>query len=203
LGFNGRDQRLRGGSHIDYTKLTLTDASAALHDIARDAQATFGTLDAQRLNWRPDATRWSVAQCFEHLLTANALMHRNAESALRDPPSSLWQRMPLTPALCGQLLIRTQAPGGTKKYVAPAHAQPTASQIPKDIIDRFVAQQHDLAEWAKSLDSDDAKRAIMLSPFIKIVTYSVLDGFRLLVAHDHRHFEQARRVTQSPGFAGA
>jgi hypothetical protein len=36
---------------------------------------------------------------------------------------------------------------------------------------------------------------------MKVVTYSVLDGLRLLVAHDRRHFEQARRVMQSPDFA--
>jgi hypothetical protein len=36
--------------------------------------------------------------------------------------------------------------------------------------------------------------------FITLVTYSALDGWRLIVAHDQRHLEQARRVTQSPGF---
>jgi hypothetical protein len=28
----------------------------------------------------------------------------------------------------------------------------------------------------------------------------VLDGCRLMVAHDRRHMEQARRVMQMPGF---
>jgi hypothetical protein len=40
----------------------------------------------------------------------------------------------------------------------------------------------------------------MTSPFIKIITYSVLDGYRLMLAHDRRHFEQARRVMLSRGF---
>ena len=38
------------------------------------------------------------------------------------------------------------------------------------------------------------------SPFVKFVTYSVLDGARLVLAHDHRHLQQAGRVVQSPGF---
>ena len=37
----------------------------------------------------------------------------------------------------------------------------------------------------------------MVSPFVAAITYSVLDGLRLVVAHDHRHFEQARRVMTS------
>jgi hypothetical protein len=40
----------------------------------------------------------------------------------------------------------------------------------------------------------------MTSPFVRFITYSVLDGWRLAVAHDRRHFEQARRVTLMPEF---
>jgi hypothetical protein len=42
----------------------------------------------------------------------------------------------------------------------------------------------------------------MTSPFVKVIAYSVLDGWRLVVAHGWRHVEQARRVTESPGFPG-
>jgi hypothetical protein len=40
----------------------------------------------------------------------------------------------------------------------------------------------------------------MVSPFVRFITYSVLDGCRLMAAHDRRHFEQARRVTEAAGF---
>jgi len=43
----------------------------------------------------------------------------------------------------------------------------------------------------------------MVSPFVRFITYSVLDGCRLMAAHDRRHFEQARRVTQTAGFPRA
>jgi hypothetical protein len=79
-------------------------------------------------------------------------------------------------------------------------AQPTASDIPGDIIDRFVDQQRDAAAWMQTIGQREAARAILISPFIRFVTYSVLDGFRFVVAHDHRHFEQARRVTELPAF---
>ncbi len=45
-----------------------------------------------------------------------------------------------------------------------------------------------------------AARAIMTSPFISVVTYSVLDGCRLVLAHDRRHIEQARRMVGLPAF---
>lgn len=115
----------------------------------------------------------------------------------------MWQRLPLAPALFGRLLIQSQAPQNTRKYVAAAVARPSSSDIATDILERFVDQQLDFAQRAGALDESRASRAIMISPFVKVITYSVLDGWRLIVAHDHRHIEQARRVVESAGFPSA
>jgi hypothetical protein len=181
---------------MDYTTLSLSEVRNALDEIARETLATFGALDARQLNWRPDATRWSVAQCFDHLLAANRLMLQAAKDALDDArPRTLWQRMPVLPGVLGRLLIRSQAPDNVRKYTASPLAQPASSDIAADIIQRFVAQHHDVVTWVHALDERDATRAIMTSPFIRVVTYSVLDSCRLVVAHDRRHFEQAHRLT--------
>ena len=186
---------------MDYTTLSLAEVKTGLDDVAQETQATFGGFDVQQLNWRPDATRWSVAQCFEHLLTANRLMFQAAEAALNNAGSrTLWQRLPVLPGVLGRMLIRSQAPSASRKFTAPPKAQPSTSDIAADIIQRFVEQHHDAVARVQALDERDAARAIMTSPFIRVVTYSVLDGWRLLLAHDRRHFEQARRITLSAGF---
>lgn len=185
---------------MDYTTLSLAEVRSALQAVARDAETTFGGLDAGQLKWRPDGGGWSVGQCFQHLLTANGLMFRAAEDALRGGPRTLWQRMPVLPGLLGRVLIRSQAPSSARKFTAPTKAQPPAVAIPGDIIQRFVDQHRETAERLRTLDELDAARAIMVSPFIKVVAYSVLDGYRLVVAHDRRHFEQAHRVMLSGGF---
>jgi hypothetical protein len=186
---------------MDYTTLSLAQVKAGLDGVARETQATFGGFDARQLNWRPDAARWSVAQCFEHLLVANRLMMRAAQDALTDTaPRTLWQRLPVLPGVLGRMLIRSQAPEAVRKFTASPKAQPATSDIAADIIQRFVEQHRDSVRWLEALDERRAARAIMTSPFIRVVTYSVLDGCRLILAHDRRHFEQARRVTSSPGF---
>jgi hypothetical protein len=192
---------LPGASKVDYTALSLTDVRTALDDIARQAQTVFGRLDARQLNWRPDATRWSVAQCFEHLVAANRLMLAAAEEAMRaSRPRTLWQRMPVLPGVLGRMLIRSQSPDNMRKFTASPKATPAFSDIAADIVQRFADQQLQAAAWTRTLDESAAARAIMTSPFINVITYSVLDGCRLIVAHDRRHLEQARRVTRSPGF---
>jgi hypothetical protein len=186
---------------VDYATLSLADVRTGLDDVARETHSTFGGLDARQLNWRPDATRWSVAQCFEHLFLANQLMVQAAEDALNGiAPQTIWRRLPILPGVLGRMIVRSQAPTTTRRYTAGPQSQPASSDIAVDIIQRFVAQQRDGVARMQALDEREAARTIMTSPFIKVITYSVLDGWRLVYAHDRRHFEQARRVTQSPGF---
>ena len=188
---------------MDYATLSLADVRTGLDDIARETHAMFGAFDAPQLNWQPDSTRWSVGQCFEHLLLANRLMLQAAEDALNDiAPRTIWRRLPVLPGAFGRMLIRSQAPVNARRYKASARAQPAMSGVAADIIQRFVEQHREAVARMRVLDERDAARTIMTSPFIKIITYSVLDGWRLVFAHDRRHFEQARRVTLTPGFPG-
>jgi hypothetical protein len=186
---------------VDYASLSVSEIRQGLAGVAEDAQATFGGLDRRQLNWRPDASRWSVAQCFEHLLTTNELMFRAAEQALGDAAArSIWQRLPILPAVLGRMMVRSQSPGATRRFTAPAKAHPANSEIEADIVRRFISQQRDAVVRLQALDDDRASRVIMTSPFVRVVTYSVLDGWRLVLAHDRRHFEQAGRVARAPGF---
>ena len=186
---------------IDYTALSLAEVKIELERVARDADATFASFDARQLNWRPDATRWSVAQCFDHLLTANELMMRAADEALNGTAArTIWRRAPLLPGIFGRMMVRSQSPSSTRKFTAPPTTTPGASAIGSDVIERFIDQHRDAVARVGSLDERAAARTIMTSPFVNIITYSVLDGWRLIVAHARRHFEQACRVTETEGF---
>jgi hypothetical protein len=189
---------------MDYATLSLAEVKTGLADIARDVEHVFGALNARQLNWRPDATRWSVGQCLEHLLTTNRLMCSRADDALNPAhPRTVWQRLPGLPAMFGKLLVRSQAPQATRKYQAPTPARPSTSDIATDVVQRFVTQHREAVERVAALDEARAARVIMSSPFARVITYSVLDGWRLILAHDRRHVEQARRVTQAAEFPGA
>jgi hypothetical protein len=190
--------------HMDYATLSLDDVRTGLEAVARDAQTAFGNFDVRQLNWRPDATQWSVAQCFDHLITVNHLMFQAADEAMNGTaPPSIWQRLPFLPGILGPLLVRSQAPETARKFKAAPKAMPAASDIGADVIRRFVEQHHDAVARVRALDERKAARIIMISPIARVVSYSVLNGWRLLLAHDRRHFEQARRVTRAPAFPGS
>ena len=191
------------GLGMDYTTLSLAAITTELEDIARDAQATFGGLDALQLNWRPEPAKWSVAQCLEHLVISNQWMFRAAGDALGDArPRTVWQRLPVLPGVVGRMLIRSQSPAATRQFTTSSKAAPATSDIGADIVRRFVEQHRDALTRVRALDERAAAGAIMTSPFLRVIAYSVLDGWRLLVAHDRRHLAQARRVMLLPEFPG-
>jgi hypothetical protein len=186
-----------------YATLSQPQLADEFSSIARDAETVFGRYDASQLNWKPQVATWSIAQCFDHLLKANQEMFQAMGRALdRGATSTVWQRLPLWPRLCGRMLITSQAPGGRQKFTAPASAQPAVSNIPRHTLERFVAWQHMAIGALHALSTEDSQR-IMVSPFVARITYTVLDGYRLIAAHQRRHFEQAQRVAAHPHFPHA
>jgi len=186
---------------MDYTTLSVSQVREGIGELNRDVEATFVSLDGEQLNWRPDPARWSAAQCFEHLLKMNALMLQAAENALDDGhPRSVWQRLPLLPSVLGPIMVRSQSPDTPRKYTAPAPGRPSSSEISPDIVRRFIEQQRRAVERLQAADEQKAARTVMASPFIRVICYSVLDGWRLVLAHGRRHVEQARRIIKEPAF---
>jgi hypothetical protein len=187
----------------DYTTLTFEQIAGEFPAMARDAAAALGRLDAVQVNWKPDAARWSVAQCLEHLLLSNEQMLGAMEAAVDNPGSrTIWQRLPFAPRLLGRLMVSSLGPTVSRRFTAPTAAQPSASSVDPAIVWRFVDSQEATRARVAALAERGAGPVVMVSPYSSMVTYSVLDGCRLIVAHQRRHFEQARRVLSTPGFPG-
>jgi hypothetical protein len=183
-----------------FTTLTPAGLADEFSAIAREVSSRFGGYDIPQLNWQPQADRWSIAQCFDHLVRSDDEMFQAMDRAFdRTTRPTVWQRLPLWPRLFGWMLITSQAPGGTQKFTAPAIARPASSDITPQVIEQFIARQHRGIDAVRALGVADAQR-IMASPFKARITYSVLDGYRLIAAHQRRHFEQARRVAAHPDF---
>jgi len=68
------------------------------------------------------------------------------------------------------------------------------------VINDFVAQQATIIEKMKATEHLDLERINITSPVASVVTYSLMDTYRVIVVHNRRHFEQARRVTEESGF---
>jgi hypothetical protein len=108
--------------------------------------------------------------------------------------------MPVLPGLAGKLLIKSLDPASTRKLKAPKTFQPAQSDISASVIDNFVDQQARMVEKMKATEHLELEKIVITSPALAAITYSLMDAYRIIVVHEQRHFQQAKRVTEESAF---
>jgi hypothetical protein len=156
---------------------------------------------AATTHWKPAPERWSVAQCFDHLISANGDYLTIMDDVLQGrKKSSAWQKLPFLPRIWGKLLIKSLNPSQARRIKAPKRFEPAQSEISGSIINDFVSHQGKVMEKMKATENLDLERIVITSPVATPVTYSLMDAYRIIVVHERRHFQQAQRVTETSGF---
>lgn len=156
---------------------------------------------APQLNWKPSAERWSIAQCFDHLITSNKGYLPIIESVRSGKKQTRFvERLPVWPGLAGKLLIKSLDPASTRKLKAPKSFQPAQSDVSDSVINEFISQQEKVVEGMKSTSDLDLEKIVVTSPAASFVAYSLMDAYRIIVVHEKRHLQQAKRVAEEPAF---
>lgn len=172
-----------------------------LERIAEDARNAFGLLSPEQINWRVSAESWGVGQCFEHLIKINSAYFPEFESIIKgEKKQKIWETYSPFSGFFGNLLFKSLSPEAKRKLKAPKVARPTASKVSPAIIVDFVSHQSEVIDKIRQTENLDTKKIIITSPFIKAITYSLFDAYRIIVTHEKRHFEQAERVVRADGF---
>jgi hypothetical protein len=187
---------------MDFLKADLQSLITAANTIAAEAKSRFGGLTPAQLNWKPSPERWSVAQCFDHLITTNKGYFPAIDGVLAGHKPTFWERMPVLPGLGGKMLIKVVDPKSTRKFKAPKKFQPMQSDVRASVINDFVDQQQQVIEKMKATEHLDVENIVITSPVTAVMTYSLMDAYRVIVVHEQRHFQQAQRVTEEAAFPG-
>src|SRR5919106_2007993 len=124
----------------------LANLVATANNVASEAKSVFGNLSVAQLNWKPSSDRWSVGQCFAHLISSNQGYFPVIENVLAGKKPTFWESLPVLPGLMGKILIKSLDPASTRKVKAPKKFQPAQSDISGSVINDFVAQQAQIVE---------------------------------------------------------
>jgi hypothetical protein len=174
----------------------IEDAEA----ISAEARKTFGALSAEQINWKPNAEGWSVGQCFEHLIKSNELFFPELEKiASGTRKNSFLENYSPFSSFFGNLLINSLKKD-ERKFKAPTKAIVPPSDVDASIIEQFAAHQSEIIESVRRTEAADWQQTKITSPFMRLMTYKLADGYRIIIEHERRHFRQAERVTQSANF---
>jgi len=173
---------------------------AELEQISAAAENTFRSLDSEQINWKPNADGWSVGQCFEHLIKTNELFYDELDKiAAGSRTNSVLENYSPLSGLFGNLLI-SSLKKDARKFKAPSPKIVPLSEIDANIVEIFAAHQSELIGKIKRTETADWQKTKVTSPFMKLVTYKLSDGYQVIVEHEKRHVRQAERVIQTEGF---
>jgi hypothetical protein len=169
----------------------------ALDAAEQDAQALTANLSEEMGVWRSAAGSWNVAECLDHLATANRVylraMQPAAERAVQDGRR---RRRAARPGLIGGWFIRTLEPPVNPRFRgrAPKVIQPRPSPGLRDALNEFLASQDDVRAFLRKYADIDLAGVRFANPLVRGVRFSLATGLHVIAAHERRHLWQAWRV---------
>ena len=174
--------------------LALEEALAANE---RDARALVTGLTEAQGGWRPAPGAWSVAECLDHLATANRVyLEAMTPPAARALAEGRRRRGPALPGVIGRWFIGSLEPPArplsrrrAPRPIAPRDAPPLA-----DAVAAFLASQDDVRGFLRRYADIDLASVRFPNPFVRGLRFSLATGLHVIAAHERRHLWQAWRV---------
>ena len=178
----------------------LQELEQALDAAERDARALVAGLTEERGAWRAEAGSWSVAECLDHLATANRIyLGAMQPPAARACSAGRRRRSPAQPGLVGRWFVKFLEPpvNARLKTKAPRTIRPRTAPALNDAVATFLASQDEVREFLRTYAEIDLTGVRFPNPFIRGVRFSLATGLHVIAAHERRHLWQAWRVRQA------
>lgn len=173
----------------------ITEIINRLDSVSEKVKHHFSGLSGNQLNARLSPESWSIAQCLDHLMVSNRSYFAQLEAIISgNPHGNLWKKFPVLPKFFGNLLRRSVSPEEKKKFRTMDAFRPAASSLPEDIVERFLVSQKELGSLIFRLGKTDLQKEKVTSPAARFITYSLDDLLEIIVLHEERHLEQAKRI---------
>ncbi len=168
--------------------------------ICDDTEKLVTGLSDHQFNWRPQPGRWSIAECFGHLLITTGESIPSMEALVaKAEAQSLRSSGPFKRTWFGDLFIRAVEPPyrvirvKTFKYMIPAPDRPLVEVVPA-----FLELQERVRELIRRADGLDLGAVTHKVP--AGVNLTLGQWFEFVAAHERRHLWQARNVRNLPLF---
>lgn len=176
--------------------LTEAERKYAL-DLLRDTkvnlQAKVKGLSAEQLNFKPDATSWSVAECVEHLAISEHNIFVAVEMSLQQPadPSKQSEVKMTDEAIVNFISSRDQ------KVKTQEAFEPTGKYGAfESTLKAFTDKRDSNLEFVRKTEAD-LRNHYADFPFGKMDAYQVV---LFMAGHTKRHTLQIEEVMANPGF---
>ncbi|HEX2254405.1 MAG TPA: DinB family protein [Thermoanaerobaculia bacterium] len=181
---------------------TLDELESWTRRITQESRELTADLDEGQRQWRREPGRWGVADCFEHLIVTGGAYYPTLERLLasRHAVPALGGAGSYRVGWLGGFFARQAGHQGKGRRRAPKGLQPRPDSRP-DAPERFAEQQQTLLRILAAARRADLDRTRLKIPTVPLpVRFGLGEILYVLVSHQQRHLDQARRVRQDPAF---
>jgi len=178
----------------------LQELDEALQAAERDARTVADGLNEELGAWREDPASWSVAECLDHLATANRVyLDAMRPSAARAQREGRMARRRARPGLIGGWFVKSLEPPVNVRFRtrAPRLIRPRTGPPLFEALTMFLASQEDARTFLRTYAGIDLAGVRFPNPFIRGVRFSLATGLHVIAAHERRHLWQAWRVRRA------
>jgi len=169
----------------------------ALNAADDDARELVAGLSESLGTWREGPGSWSIAECLDHLATANRVYLRAMEPAAAGAKATgRCRRGPARPGVIGGWFVNYLEPPvkARLKSKAPSAIRPRTGPGLADAMAMFLESQDEVRRFLRTYAGIDLTGVRFPNPFIAGVRFSLATGLHVIAAHERRHLWQARRV---------
>ncbi|CAN5416506.1 hypothetical protein BH23BAC1_BH23BAC1_18780 [soil metagenome] len=166
-----------------------------IDEISQKFSKKFNHFSREELNWKPDPGTWSIGQIIDHLIVLNKTYFpiiKNLKEGRYQLP--FVGKIGFITNSLGNLLLKSVEPDRKKKVKTFPVWESDASYIENDILDCFLIHQEDMKKLIAESEDLLANGAVISSPANKMIVYKLEKAFEIIIAHEKRHFNQAKEV---------
>lgn len=167
-----------------------------------DARALTDSLTPAQLNWKPDARKWSIAQCLDHLTRSARLYPVEIERMITESRERAADSRPFREGWIARWVVAGMEPPPRLRIRTSRKAEPSPEPDPETVVREFEKEHLRLRHLTAAADGVSLRHARMRSPFARFVRFTLGQILALNPAHARRHLWQAWQIRQHPKFPG-
>jgi hypothetical protein len=167
--------------------------------LLKDSQVEFvaavSALSDQQWNWKPSPERWSIGECAEHIMLAEAVIFGRAQTAMNASPTGEWETATQGKT---EMLIR-EIPARFGKAHAPEVVVPSGALDRAVIMRRFAELRAVTLRFVEETQRP-LKAHLAEHPFPAFNPLNAYQWLLFIPLHQMRHDKQIEEVKAAAGF---
>ena len=173
---------------IEFLKIWKAEALMNLQFVENELV----NLSDEQLNFKPDADKWSVLQCVEHLNRYSEYYLKVIDNKLSKANEAGTEEV--KHSWFGKMSIKSMHPDNRKKSKSLGRLNPAASEVNRKALQDFINYQKNLLSLIDKSEKYSLNSIKIPADVFKLLKLRLGECFEFLIVHQQRHILQIKEL---------